>query len=272
MSFNPITKAVSEMWRRIPGEILREVFSPNYNNWRAVPISVDDQISSQVLRPRVLVDCDLVGGQEVQVPLEGLQSERTPEMMSVIYIPKDRTQGRSISQVLYLGYMNYAAVNQQTANGMFNNNSMTPLTAASQAVNASYDISSRMGTSRLELIGENVVLVKDPSISPSSGVLRCILSNDENLNNLSIRSYVAFSKLCELAVKSHIYNKLVIEMDSGKIRGGFEIGAFKQVVDSYSDKEEEYQEFLAKKWQKIAAMNDRETYERLIRVQLGGLR
>lgn len=272
MSFNPITKAVSEMWRRIPGEILREVFAPNYNNWRAVPISVDDQICSQVIRSRVVVDCDLVGGQEVWVPLEGLRNERTPEMMSVIYIPKDRTQGRTITQVLHLGYMNYVAASQQTANGMFNNNSVTPLTTAAQALNASYDTPGKMGTSRLEIIGENVILVKDPSIAPTSGVLRCILSNDENMNNLSIRSYDAFAKLCELAVKSHIYNRLVIEMDSGKIRGGFEIGAFKQIVDSYSDKEEEYQEYKKTKWQKIAVMNDRESHERIIRRQIGGLR
>lgn len=272
MSMNPITKAVSEMWRRIPGEILREVFAPTYNNWRAVPVSVDDQICSQVLRSRVLVDCDLVGGQEVMISMEGLQSERTNEMMSVIYVTKDRTQGRSISQPLYLGYMNYAGINQQSANGMFNNSSMTPLTAAAQALSASYDVGSKMGTSRLELIGENVILVKDPSISPTTGVLRCILANDENLNNLSVRSYVSFSRLCELAVKSHIYNRLVIEMDSGKIRGGFELGAFKNVVDSYSDAEEQYQEFLKMKWQKIAVMNDRETHERLIRMQIGGLR
>lgn len=272
MSFNPISKAVAEVWRRVPGEILREVFAPNYNNWRAVPISVDDQIISQVIRSRVLVDCDMVGGQEVWIPLEGLPNERTPEMMSVIYIPKDRTQGRAITQVLHLGYMNYVAASQQTANGMFQSGSVTPLTMASQALNASYDIVGKMGTSRLELIGENVVLVKDPSIAPTSGVLRCVLANDENMNNLSIRSFHAFSKLCELAVKSHIYNRLVIEMDSGKIRGGFEIGAFKNIVDSYSEKEEEYQDYLKMKWQKISVMNDRETYERHIRIQIGGLR
>ena len=168
--------------------------------------------------------------------------------------------------------MNYVAASQQTANGMFQPGSVTPLTMASQALNASYDIVGKMGTSRLELIGENVVLVKDPSIAPTSGVLRCVLANDENMNNLSIRSFHAFSKLCELAVKSHIYNRLVIEMDSGKIRGGFEIGAFKNIVDSYSEKEEEYQDYLKMKWQKISVMNDRETYERHIRIQIGGLR
>ncbi len=272
MSYNPISKAVADMWRRVPHEILKAVFAPAYNQWRTVASSVDDQIVSVVIRPRVLTDCDLVGGQEVWIRLDGVRYERTPEMMSVIYIPKDKTQGRSISQVLHLGYVDYMAVNQQTANGMFNPCSVTPLTTAVQAMNASYDVTGLIGTSRIELIGENVVLIKDPSMSPTNGVLRCILANDENMNNLSIRSYHAFTKLCELAVKSHIYNRLVIEMDSGRIQGGFELGAFKQIVDSYADAETEYQDYLRLKWQKIARMNDRETYERTIREQTGGFR
>lgn len=272
MSYNPISKTTSDMWRKIPHEILKAVFAPTYNQWRTVPVNVDDQIVSTVIRPRVLVDCNLVGGQEVWIRLDGIRYERTPEMMSVIYVPKDKTNGRPISQVLHLGYVDYLAVNQQNANGMFDPCSVTPLTTAVQAMHASYDVTGLIGTSRLELIGENVVLVKDPSMSPTNGVLRCILANDENMNNLSIRSYPAFTRLCELAVKSHVYNKLVIELDSGRIQGGFELGMFKQIVDSYADAEEQYEEYKRTKWQKISLMNDRETYERGIRQQIGGFR
>lgn len=272
MSFNPVTKAVFEAGRRIPREILEQVFMPRYNQWRSAPVTINDEIAAVVIRPRVLVDCNIAGGQEVWIRLIDVPHERTEDMMSVIYVPKSKTQGRAISQVLHLGYVDYLAATNQNTLGVFKPCSVTPVGTALSALNAAYDVSGMMGTSRLELIGENVVLVKDPAISPTMGSLRCILENDENLSNLSIRSYAAFAKLCEHAIKSHIYNTLVIKLDSGRIQGGFELGAFKQIVDSYSDQEQMYQEFLAEKWTKIQFMGDRESMERFIRRQVGGFR
>jgi hypothetical protein len=92
------------------------------------------------------------------------------------------------------------------------------------------------------------------------------------MSHIQMRSYRPFCRLVELAVKAYIYNDQVIEVDIGKIRGGQEIGKFKEIVEEYKDAEEQYQEFLATTWQKVAYMNDNETFNRFVRSLIGGYR
>lgn len=271
-SLNALTRAVATVRRKIPEEILRYAFVSPYQQWLNNPNVIDDLILKDVIRSRVLVDANLVGGQEDYIRLSGLVFERTSELMSVVHIPKDRTNGRSITQVLHLSYYDYTANVNSNAMMNFNACSITPLAMAGMAVANSFNQMGMTGTSRLELIGENTVLIKDPAISVQNAVLRCVLSNDEELNNLSVRSYVAFCEMATLAVKSHIYNTTVVKMDEGVAQFGRNIGAYRQVIDSYADAEEQYIEFLTGRWQKIAFINDRESYTRFIRAQIGGNR
>jgi len=71
----PINKALDEIKFRIPKQILDLIFVQRTNvwgntNWKNNVISIDECIMSTVIRPRVLVDCNLVGGAEVFIPLE----------------------------------------------------------------------------------------------------------------------------------------------------------------------------------------------------------
>jgi hypothetical protein len=61
-------------------------------------------------------------------------------------------------------------------------------------------------------------------------------------------------------------------MDEAEIQGGARLGAFRNIVETYADAEQQYQEYLQEKWQKVAIMNDRESYHDLIRAQIGGPR
>ena len=107
---NPISKAVSEIKFRIPREILNEIFTERQYTMRFKPVTVDEQIISKVLRARVLVDCDLVGGTEAMISLDGLQYDMTDRYMAVYRIPKDRTQGRTITSVQSLSYLSVPLV------------------------------------------------------------------------------------------------------------------------------------------------------------------
>ena len=271
-TMNALTRAVATVRRKIPLEILRYAFTPHHQQWNNTPNSLDHQILQDVIRSRVLVDCNLLGGQEDYIRLSGLPYERTSELMSVVHVPKERTNGRSITQVLHLTYHDYTSNLNTNPMMSFKPCSVTPLTVAAGALANSLDMPGMTGTSLLELIAENTVLVKDPAISPQNGVLRCILSNDEELNNISIRSFVAFCEMATLAVKSHIYNTAIVQLDEGAARFGRNIGAFRQVIEGYADAEQMYIEFLTDRWQKIAFMNDRESSTRFIRAQLGGYR
>lgn len=271
---NALTRAVATVRRKIPIEILRFAFVSPYQQWNNSPTSLDEQIMREVIRARVLVDCNLVGGQEDYIRLNGLAFERTADLMSVVHVPKERTNGRSITQVLHLSFQDYTSNPNTSLAGLmaFNQCAVSPLTKAAGALASSFDSSGNLGTSRLELIAENTILIKDPVISSQGGTLRCILSNDEELNNLSIRSFVAFCELATLAVKSHIYNTTIVKIDEGVAQFGRNIGTYRQIIDGYADSEQLYIEFLTDRWQKIAFMNDRESSMRFIRAQLGGYR
>lgn len=266
---NAITRAVDEIKFRINRRILEEVFVERGARWRQAPKSIDECILEQVVRPRVLVDCNLVGGTEAFVYLDDVPYERMNDYTSVYRIPKTKTQGRSILTALNITFADPTKVSSY---GIAAGAQNTTMLQAGQAVMDAYGALPVTSTHRVQLIGENTIMVRDTVTLPPNVFLRCILANDENMSHIQMRSYRPFCKLVELAVKAYIYNDQVIEMDIGKIRGGQEIGKFKEIVEGYADAEENYQTYLTEQWQKIAFMNDNETMSRWTRSLIGGYR
>lgn len=269
---NAIIKAIDDVKYKIPRQILEEVFTKRTYRWRDAPISMDEQIINQVINPRVLVDCNLVGGTEVLIDLSGLQGEIVDNYSTVYVIPKDRTQGRSINSVLNIGYGSIASASAFNNGGQFNPCSVTPITQGAQSLMTSMSPVPMVSSAKIQIIGENVIMVRDVSPPMSYSFLRCILSNDETLSHIQLRSYPKFSKLVEFAVKSFIYNKLIIDIDQAFLSGGQSLGRFKDVVDSYSDYEQMYQDYLQNTWTKVSFMNDRESNDRLLKTMIGGAR
>ena len=72
-----------------------------------------------------------------------------------------------------------------------------------------------------------------------------------------------------MAVKSYIYNKLIVRLDAGEIFGGAQLGVFKTLIESYADSEANYKDYLEQKWAKITFMNDHVTHRRFLRLQIG---
>ena len=269
---NAIRIAIDEIRYRIPRDILRAVFITPYQGYYAKAQSLDDCILNAVIRPRVMLSCDLVGGTEVTISLEGLTPQVTNRLESIFKIPKDRTQNRTITSALSFSYMSVASAQYATMESQWMRGSVSPSMVAGRAM---MDAASPMpvpSTARVALIGENTVMIRESVAVGGFGWLRCILGNDEQMSNLQVRSIPDFCKLCELAVKSYIYNEYSIELDRGRVEGGFEIGKFKEIVEQYADAEAMYQEYLTTRWAKVAFANDRESYERHIRRMIGGYR
>ena len=146
----------------------------------------------------------------------------------------------------------------------------TALMSSMQALVASYDKIPMTSTARCQLIAENTILIRDSIGFAPNGWLRCVLANDENLGNIQLRSYKHFSQLVEYAVKSYIYNELIINLDQGELQGGQTIGVFKEIIQGYSDAEQNYKDYLTDVWEAVAFMNDSEGYSRYVRLILGG--
>jgi hypothetical protein len=273
-----IRKAVSTVNFSIPKALLQRTFIDTYRQIGLQSLSVDAQIESLVIRARVLQDCNLLGGVRATIPLEGLAYDVIDKLTVVMRIPKNMTQGRSIMSVQSVNYVDMASMAGYAGfgTGAFNgaqaarentelNVLMTSLMAANDKIPVTF-------TSDVKLIAENTIMIKDGYRLAESGFLTCTLTNDENLANISPRSIPNFAQLVVLAVKSYIYNSLIIDVDVGQLQAGFQIGMFKTVLDGYSDSEEAYQDYLNNVWAKVAFMNDSTAYGNFIRATMGGIR
>lgn len=257
---NAITKALTEVKFNIPSEILFLAFKDTNEEVNKV-ISLDDRILNKVVRPRVLVDCDLVGGTTVSIDLAKCDLTTLSNREFVIYVPKPVTNNRSIMSALSIvSNMVYSQ------NAIYHN--ISSLAMVANNMHNSLAADSTVQTSRLEVIGENCIMVEDPNMHLTSGTLRCVIANSSNMENLNPRSYLAFSKLVVLGVKSYIHNTLEVKLDQGYVYGGHELSVITNIVERYADSEELYQEQLIIV-KKVLFMNDSSNMDRYIKSMLG---
>lgn len=267
---NPIVKAIDDLKYTIPIQILQLAFQRDLYNQYNPNISLDEHIRLKVINPRVLVDCNLAGGPQVMIPLDGVQPMYADQFTTVFQIPPHKLANRTIMSVLSVSYLPYQAnFNTQGGSiGYLNPTSMNSVTQAAQRVADSVSTIPIVSNALVDLIGHNVVSIAEPYRISSIYYLRCILENEENLNNIRPRSIMNFSRLVELAVKSYIYNKLIVRIDRAFLEGGQELGRVKEIIDGYAEAEEMYRTYLKEVWSKVAIMNDVPSYDRLIKLSV----
>ena len=266
---NVLSKAVSDLRFKIPEEILRAVFIPRRSSWQLANVSIDEQIMSLVILPRVMVDCNIIGGTDVYIPLDGVVKEFPDDRTMVFKIPKSMTQGRSIISVNSIMFHDPTRVGSM---GMANAMSAATLLRAGNAVVDSVGSMPITSTAKIELIAENTVMMHDYMAIPSRSFLSCRLGYDDNMSNIPIRAYNNMSKMVEYAVKSYIYNRMVVAMDMGELFAGNQLGRIKDVIDGYADSEELYETYRKEIMQKVLYMADSEIWTRHIKLMIGGRR
>lgn len=261
----------------IPKEVLKQAFMPvRYDPTRksryydnTSPLSLDSVIKDQVILGRVMKDIDLVSGSEVILNLVDASPE-TINQFNTIYRFDDRaTGGRTITSVFEVTYgiTNNSLIGSYSAYGNYSSQSSSLLKSARDVLRAGTGMSPT-STAYVQIIGHNVVMVNDISPIQNYGLLRCQVTNDPNLNNLRPQYHQIFANLCLLAVKAHIYAALVVDLDEGMLRGGQQIGRFREIVDSFMDADTMYIEEL-ERWQKIGVLNDPIQARKSMRLALG---
>lgn len=268
---NPIDKAISDIKFKIPKVILEKAFLTSNNNWtfgakRSVA-SLDFLIKDKVVYPRVMEDCNLVGGQEVYVPLEGVRVEVTGDNRTIWQIPLSLTNNRRITRV----YSIVHGTLRTTGLGSYHNTDGNSLLGTARGLISSNTTIPQVSFSNIVLIGENTVMGEFSYLYQPNLHLRCVVENDEQFNNLPGPAVPAFSKLVEFAVKAFIYNTLIIEMDEAMLSGGQTLGRFLSIVEEYSDANELYEEHLREVWTKTAFLADKLAHQRHIKRVTGGL-
>lgn len=267
---NILSKALDHIKMTIPLQVLRVAFQDDLHNWRKAPVSIDEMIMEKVIRPRVLIDANLVGGSQALVSLEGIQPQYGDYYSAVYEIPLEKTNYRHIISVLSVNYLPFVGNfgSRGPMSGVMPNQNSNELTLAANRLMDSQSSVPVTSTANVELIGANTVLIRDQYRMASVYVLRCMIGNEENLNNISPRSYLFFATLCQLAVKSYIYTKMLVTMDQAYLQAGQELGAFKSYVDTLQDAEEMYSTYLRETWSGVAFMNDQLSYDRFIKLQV----
>lgn len=261
---NAIDKALRDITFSIPAEIRQWIFGVTPIGGRLVPISERQQIRHAVIDARVLPDCDLVGGEQVVVPLERMPYQELPDGSALYQIPSERLQGRRI-QVAY-SVSSGSQLNEPTGR-VVRNDSL--LTNAAQKIIDAHSFTGNDTTNRVRVVGENVVLVEE-RLTLNQLYLRCVLTNDANLSNFSPRAFPYFSKLCIMATKAHIYNEGVLRLDAGVLQGGVQLGKFREIIDSYADSNTLYEEYLTTEFTNISFQSDRESFTRHLKSITGG--
>lgn len=265
-----ITKMLDHIKMTIPFEVLRVAFRDDQHNWRQAPTGLDNLIMEKVIKPRVLIDADLVGGSITIISVGGLTPKYVDDFSFIYEIPLDRTSNREIVSILSVGYLPYAgAFGYGTMNQpAMTSGSMNDVTSGGQRLMDSFSSIPVVSTATCDLIGYNTVIIRDSQRLSANYTLRCVIANDVSLVNINPRSWINFSELAALAVKSYIYNKLIIQIDQAYLSGGQELGSMKNYIDNLSDSEQMYQEYLRNVWQAVAFHNDSQSHERFIRIQI----
>jgi len=266
-TMNIIEKAITDLSFNIPREILERTFVSVDLFGRLIPVSLETKIREKVIDARVLVDMNIIGGEQVTFALDDINPQWIDPPYSAVYkIPKTKTRGQRISSVLSVAYgaMN-ASGNIFSAQAA----SSPMLDAVGQVLQAAMPI-PMVSTASVEMIGENTIFVKDTINIPTQLWCRCFIENDENLNNLSVRYAHDFSQLVELATKAYVFNSMNIKLDMGQLHAGLNLGKIREIIDGYADANEQYKQHLEETMRKVSIMNDGATHKRILGMLVGG--
>lgn len=272
---NVLVKAIQEIKYTIPPEVLQVGFIENFDRPNIIT-SIDDRIINSVIRSRVMVDMNMVGGIPARIPIQNTNIKQVLGNYStniyggewIIEVPKHVTRGKSIVSVINL--INGVNIANNAYGGIVGS-TVSNSVLLNQGAKMFHSVAGEVPiqTSRLELIGENTVLVLDPIFQLFYGILQVYLEYDQNLNNIHPRYSHPICKLCILAVKSYIYNNYTVKLDKGYVYGGHEISSITDIINGYSDSEEQYQEHLHTVIKKVLHMNDAYNSSRYIACMIG---
>lgn len=263
---NAIAYAINEIMHTIPYEVLHAAMTYREDQNLYGLTSLEEKIVNKVLRQRVLLSANVLGGIQHLIPISSVPPTYSDRLYTVYQIPNELTMDKEIISVQSLAFLpttGFLGVPGGYGGPNMLFNPATPGSALASGVTnvgsriaASFASSGVLSNAHTELVARNTVAVYAHYQALSNYGLRVVLENDNNLNNIQPRSYHHFATLCVLGVKAYIHLHLTLAINAGFLSGGQELGAFRNIVDSYADAEEAYQAYLTQQWGAVAFMND----------------
>jgi len=263
---NVIRYGISLIKDRIPHEVLYLAFMKKADLAGIRRTTIDDQIRRLVIEPIVLRDLNVISGNEIHVDLANCFQEHiqydTINIYTVIKVPYELTGGREILQPLSITIP--GGVNSSM--GGYSTPAELAMTKVVSGVGG-----NTMGfhTTDLELIGPNVILMFQYVFIPAIGYLRVMVEHDKNLSKIKPPFFKVVGELMLYATQGYIYNELIVKMDKGELYGGHELSRIKDIVESYADAWEKYDEYLKSDAAQALFINDTVAYTRYLKSLIG---
>lgn len=256
---------MNEIHFKIPREILDLAFNKS-GNYRNPSTTIDDEIATEVLRKKVMVDLNLASQEQAIIPLSSCECIFADTAKTAFFIPKTLTEGRSIVSV-----HNMLSGFHLHGDSTLTNHKLTGSTILDNAMNImnSLDNVNIRQTSRIDLIGENTILIDEGMLEHLAINVTVVLENETNLNNINPKAFKILAEGCVLAVKWYIYNSLIIQINKGVLYAGHELSIIKDIIDEYKDLDKDYDEWYETKWKKVAFMQNDKAMDKYIGMMMG---
>ena len=274
---NVLIQVISDIQRLSnPVQILNIAFANPVNSLNlTAPVSLTEKIMQEVIRPVVLKDLKNISGKHVLIPLTddkiiGRSQGMFGGQVVTYYIKPEAIENRDIVSALSVSYTPYlmsASNNMASAASSFYNN-YSDMSSTSMRLMDSASSVPIVSTANVELVGTHTVVVRNTLHESRLFDLRCVISSDDDANIFTARATRHVRQLCIYAIKAYIYNKLIVELDSGFLQGGRELSAIKNKVEEWADSVELYETYLRTNMSKAAFSQDFTRMNRFIALQM----
>lgn len=269
-----LTYLISRVKQEIPVQIIERVFNPReIRSVRTAPNlgfniarSIEAAIHEKIIDGRVRPDLDIVGGTTLEIPLTQIPFETLDdpnaweERFNVIYrIPKSYTNGREITSVQALMF----GVNSQTGSSTYTqgaypygNGTGTVMQNQLQSMLSAVSPIAVTQSAQATVVGPNTILIMDWIPLLRTAYMKVTVGYDSHFTSIARAYWLPLSKLVVLATKAWIHTNYLLEMGENELRYGSELGDFRNIVDSYSEANVLYMEYLETQWKKKALLAD----------------
>lgn len=253
---NTMRMVFSHIHHSVPDTILKLAFSSDNDNslidkTSHAPVTVDQIIHKKIIKGRVLDDCNLVGGKQKQIILRSYmlekaaytQQEKTMPIgpCSFYRIPPEDRDNQPITRISHVDYPSQYMSSQYDS---FRPTYGVSVRRLARSVLASHTGGDFLPPPKAEPVDGGLIRLFPAQYSHIDWVITADIAYDEYFTSLNPEAVSSFREMVLSATKAYIYNKLIIEIDQGKILYGADIGVIRDIITEYKEEESKYNEML----------------------------
>ncbi len=242
---NTINILLQKLYLEIPSEILHLAFKPE-KEIRSIDAIVRDKIIVDI----VLMNCNLYAGKLKKVTIfekyrkqigDTNNTNPLPGDYSVYQIPLEMTENKQINHVLDLSYPSSLSLTASWPLQGLEGRSV--MNGADEALSSMTHTPTYL-TPNVILMNNNTIKLDPPMSMHFDFLMTCMLEHSETMDDMARNQIQPLSKCVLYATQMFIYTQLRIFLNQGALAGGQQLEAIKDIVDSYADASEKFEEAM----------------------------